>query len=157
MATVQSCQKCSPSPKLEGADPRSEADDERSVREVRSTNQTSHALAQNASLSPPWFEQQDGAENVFLRPTNFTSPSTHGAPLLVMLKSNHDMVEDMVNRKLRRATSNQTPRSMESELEKPYEAWHDLVTIPTGWHPPKSQQFYGTGDVREHLTYFEAA
>ena len=49
-------------------------------------------LAQNASLSPPWFEQQDGAENVFPRPTNFTSPSTHGAPLLVMLKNNHDMV-----------------------------------------------------------------
>ena len=72
----------------------------------------------------------------------------------MMLKDNH--VEDMVNRKLRWATSNQAPRSMESELEKPYEAWHDLVTFPTGWHPPMSHQFYGTGDVREHLAYFEA-
>ncbi|KAF0891248.1 hypothetical protein E2562_009426 [Oryza meyeriana var. granulata] len=46
---------------------------------------------------------------------------------------------------------------MEMELEKPYEAWHDLVAFLARWHPPKFHQFDGTGDAREHLAYFEAA
>jgi hypothetical protein len=73
-----------------------------------------------------------------------------------MLKDYHDIVKDMVNRKLRRMTSEQAPRAVESELEKPYEAWHDLVPFPAGWHPPKFHQFDGIGDAREHLAYFEA-
>ena len=105
----------------------------------------------------PQFEEQDGAASIRPRPTNFASPSTHGAPLPATLKDYHDMVEDMVNRKLRRATNDQAPRSMENELEKPYESWHDLVPFPAGWHPPKFRQFDGTGDAREHLAYFEAA
>ena len=105
----------------------------------------------------PQFEEQDAAASIRPRPTNFASPSAHGAPLPATLKDYHDMVEDMVNRKLRRATNDQAPRSMENELEKPYESWHDLVPFPAGWHPPKFRQFDGTGDAREHLAYFEAA
>jgi hypothetical protein len=50
----------------------------------------------------------------------------------------------------------QAPRSTESELENPYEAWHDLVPFPSGWHLPKFRQFDGIGDAREHLAYFKA-
>jgi hypothetical protein len=67
------------------------------------------------------------------------------------------MVEDMVEKKFKQMTVNQAPRTSESELEKPYEAWHDRVLFPAGWHPPKFRQFDGTGDAREHLAYFEAA
>jgi hypothetical protein len=42
-------------------------------------------------------------------------------------------------------------------LEKPYEAWHDLVPFLARWCPPKFHQFDGTGDAREHLAYFEVA
>jgi hypothetical protein len=73
------------------------------------------------------------------------------------LKDYHDIVEDMVNKKLKQIAAEQVPQSSESELEKPYEAWHDLVPFPSGWHPPKFRQFDGTGDAREHLAYFEAA
>jgi hypothetical protein len=67
------------------------------------------------------------------------------------------MVEDMVEKKFKQMMVNQAPRTSESKLEKPYEAWHDRVSFPTGWHPPKFRQFDGTGDAREHLAYFEAA
>jgi hypothetical protein len=79
------------------------------------------------------------------------------APQPSMLKSYHDIVEDMVEKRFRQLTIDQTPRTSESELEKPYEAWHDRVSFPAGWHPPKFRQFDGTGDAREHLAYFEAA
>src|SRR3954463_1050790 len=74
-----------------------------------------------------------------------------------VLKGYHDMLEDMVDKKFKRMSIEQAPRSSESELEKPYEAWHDLVSFPAGWHPPKFRQFDGTGDAREHLAYFEVA
>ena len=74
-----------------------------------------------------------------------------------MLKDYHDMVGDMVDKKLKQMAIDQAPRTSESELEKPYEAWHDMMAYPAGWHPPKFRQFDGTGDTREHLAYFEAA
>ena len=74
-----------------------------------------------------------------------------------MLKNYHGIVEDMVTKKLKQMSIEQAPRTSESELEKPYEAWHDLVSFPAGWHSPKFCQFDGTGDAREHLAYFEAA
>jgi hypothetical protein len=33
----------------------------------------------------------------------------------------------MVEKKFKQMTMNQAPRTSESELEKPYEAWHDRV------------------------------
>ncbi|XP_052142972.1 uncharacterized protein LOC127762492 [Oryza glaberrima] len=67
------------------------------------------------------------------------------------------MVEDLVNKRLKQISIEQAPQPMESELEKPYEVWHDLVPFLAGWHPPKFCQFDGTRDAREHLAYFEAA
>lgn len=63
-----------------------------------------------------------------------------------MLKGCHDIVEDMVTKKLKQMALDQVPLAAESELEKPYEAWHDLVSFPAGWHPPKFRQFDGTSD-----------
>ena len=63
----------------------------------------------------------------------------------------------MVTKKLRHITNEKALHSLEGDLEKPYEAWHDLVPFPAGWRPPKFHQFNGTGDAREHLAYFEAA
>lgn len=74
-----------------------------------------------------------------------------------MLKGYHDIVEDLVAKKLKQMALDQAPHTMESELEKPYEVSHDLVSFPAGWHPPKFRQFDGTGDAREHLAYFEVA
>lgn len=105
----------------------------------------------------PQFDEHDGAGSVHPRWVNFASPSAHAASLPTTLKDYHDIVEDMVNTKLRRMTSEQAPRAAESKLEKLYEAWHDLMPFPAGWHPPKFHQFDGTGDAREHLAYFEAA
>jgi hypothetical protein len=79
------------------------------------------------------------------------------APQPSTLKGYHDMVADMVEKKFKQMTMNQAPRTSESKLEKPYEAWHDRVSFPARWHPPKFCQFDGTGDAREHLAYFEAA
>ena len=53
-----------------------------------------------------------------------------------MLKSYHDIVEEMVEKKMKQMAIDQAPRTSESELEKPYEAWHDRVLFPVGWHPP---------------------
>jgi hypothetical protein len=73
-----------------------------------------------------------------------------------MLKGYHNFIEDMVNKKMKQIAAERAPQTSESELDKPYESWHDLVPFPAGWHPPKFRQFDGTGDAREHLSYFEA-
>jgi hypothetical protein len=83
--------------------------------------------------------------------------SANAEPRPSTLKDYHDIVEGMVAKKFMQMAIEQAPRSSESELEKPYEAWHDLVSFPAGWHPPKFRQFDGRGDAREHLAYFEAA
>lgn len=66
------------------------------------------------------------------------------------------MIEDLIDRKMKQVIAEQAPMNSESELDKPYDSWHDLVPFPVGWHPPKFRQFDGTGDAREHLAYFEA-
>jgi hypothetical protein len=58
---------------------------------------------------------------------------------------------------MKQIAEEKAPRNLESELEKPYESWHDRVAFPAGWHPPKFRQLDGSGDAREHLVYFEAA
>jgi hypothetical protein len=88
----------------------------------------------------PQFEDFDGAGSSRPRPSNFAAPSANAPPVPTTLKDYHDLVEDMVNKKFKRMIMEQAPRSMESELEKPYEAWHDLVPFPSGWHPPKFRQ-----------------
>jgi hypothetical protein len=91
------------------------------------------------------------------QPLVMPATSANAEPRPSTLKDYHDIVEDMVAKKFKQMAIEQAPRSSESELEKPYEAWHDLVSFPAGWHPPKFRQFDGTGDAREHLAYFEAA
>jgi hypothetical protein len=71
-----------------------------------------------------------------------------------MLKGYHTFIEDMVNKKLKQIAVEQAPQTSESELDKPYESWHDLVPFPAGWHLPKFYQFDGTGNARERLAYF---
>jgi hypothetical protein len=66
------------------------------------------------------------------------------------------VIEDLIDRKMKQVIAEQAPMNSESELDKPYDSWHDLVPFPVGWHPPKFRQFDGTGDAREHLAYFEA-
>ncbi|KAK1665875.1 hypothetical protein QYE76_054034 [Lolium multiflorum] len=83
--------------------------------------------------------------------------ASNEAPQPSVLKGYHDFIEDMVTKRFKQLTIDQTPQTSESELEKPYEAWHDRVSFPAGWHPPKFRQFDGTGDARENLAYFEAA
>ena len=78
-------------------------------------------------------------------------------PRAVVLKDYHDMIGDMIDKKLKQMAIDQAPHTSKSELEKPYEAWHDMMAYPAGWHSPKFRQFDGTGDAREHLAYFEAA
>ena len=80
------------------------------------------------------------------------SPSTQPD----MLRGYHSIIEDMVNQKMKQIAAEQAPQTSESEIDKPYESWHDLIAFPAGWHPPKFRQFDGTGDAREHLAYFEA-
>ena len=77
-------------------------------------------------------------------------------PPLHTLKDYHDIINDLVDKRMKQISIEQSPQVSESELEKPYEAWHDLVPFPSGWHPPKFRLFDGTGDAREHLAYFEA-
>lgn len=91
------------------------------------------------------------------RPWVIPAGSANVVPHASMLKDCHDIVEDIVAKKLKQMTIDQSPRTSECELEKPYKAWHDLVAFPTRWHPPKLRQFDGTGDASEHLAYFEAA
>lgn len=66
------------------------------------------------------------------------------------------MIEDLIDGKMKQVIAEQAPMNSESELDKPYDSWHDLVPFLVGWHPPKFRQFDGTGDAREHLAYFEA-
>ncbi|KAM0848663.1 hypothetical protein ACQ4PT_054248 [Festuca glaucescens] len=83
--------------------------------------------------------------------------SASAAPMPGALKDYHDIAENIIDRKMKKMAEEHAPRNLESELEKPYEAWHDKVAFPAGWHPPKFRQFDGNGDAREHLVYFEAA
>jgi hypothetical protein len=80
----------------------------------------------------------------------------HEALPLNILKDYHDIINDLVDKKMKQISVEQNPQHSESELDKPYAAWHDLVRFPSGWHPPKFHLFDGTGDAREHLAYFEA-
>jgi hypothetical protein len=100
----------------------------------------------------PQFEEWEHTMNAPHRSLHFgsTSGNVGSAP-----SSLHDMLKDLVNKKLNQKST--APRVIETELEKPYESWHDLVPFPSGWHLPKFRQFDGTGDAREHLVYFEAA
>jgi hypothetical protein len=88
----------------------------------------------------------------------FTSlgATANAAPPPNTLKNFHTIIEDLINKKMRQVNVDQSPQSSDYELDKPYEAWHDLVQFPAGWNPPKFRQFDGTGDAREHLSYFEA-
>ncbi|KAM0856129.1 hypothetical protein ACQ4PT_049321 [Festuca glaucescens] len=83
--------------------------------------------------------------------------SASAAPMPGALRDYHDIAENIIDRKMKKIAEEHAPRNLESELEKPYEAWHDKVAFPAGWHPPKFRQFDGNGDAREHLVYFEAA
>jgi hypothetical protein len=78
------------------------------------------------------------------------------APPPNTLKNFHTIIEDLTNKKMRQVNADQSPQSSDYELDKPYEAWHDLVPFPVGWNPPKFRQFDGTGYTWEHLSYFEA-
>jgi hypothetical protein len=80
----------------------------------------------------------------------------HEALPLNTLKDYHDIINDLVDKKMKQISVEQNPQPSESELDKPYAARHDLVPFPSGWHPPKFHLFDGTGDAREHLAYFEA-
>ncbi|XP_062213734.1 uncharacterized protein LOC133914699 [Phragmites australis] len=80
---------------------------------------------------------------------------THTVPALT-LRDYHSIAEDVVNRRMCQLATDQAPRTLESELDKPYESWHDRVAFPAGWHPPKFRLFDGTGDATEHLVYFES-
>jgi hypothetical protein len=83
-------------------------------------------------------------------------PKQHETPLLNTLKDYHDIINDLVDKKMKQMSIDQNPQPSESELGKPYASWHDLVPFPSGWHPPKFRLFDDTGDAREHLAYFEA-
>jgi hypothetical protein len=80
----------------------------------------------------------------------------HEALPLNTLKDYHDIINDLIDKKMKQISIEQNPQPFESELDKPYAAWHDLVPFPSGWHPLKFHLFHGTGDAREHLAYFEA-
>jgi hypothetical protein len=127
------------------------------VEIIASSAQTAPQGGAYQVAEDPQFEDFDGAGRGGPRPSNFAAPLANAPPVLTTLKDYHDLVEDMVNKKFRRITMEQASRSTESELEKPYEAWHELVPFPSGWHLPKFRHFDATGDAREHLAYFEVA
>jgi hypothetical protein len=83
-------------------------------------------------------------------------PKQHEIPPLNTLKYYHDIINDLFDKRMKQVSIDQNPQHSESELDKPYAVWHDLVPFPAGWHPPKFRLFDGTGDAREHLAYFEA-
>ena len=105
----------------------------------------------------PQVHEVEGIASARPPPLQNVSASASAGPQPSTLKDYHDIVEDLVTKKMRQITNEQAPHSLEGDLEKPYEAWHDLVAFPAGWRPPKFRQFDGTGDAREHLAYFEAA
>jgi hypothetical protein len=80
----------------------------------------------------------------------------HEALPLNTLKDYHDIINDLVDKKMKQISIEQNPQPSQSELDKRYAAWHDLVPFPSGWHPPKFCLFDGIDDAREHLAYFEA-
>ncbi|KAM0901363.1 hypothetical protein ACQ4PT_020050 [Festuca glaucescens] len=143
---------------------------------MNKTNNTTNNGAPSPSLphrvvDPQEKELQDGAiaatqlndgrqlqePNTHARQWASPTGASNEAPQPSVLKGYHDFIEDMVTKRFKQLTVDQTPQTSESELEKPYEAWHDRVSFPAGWHPPKFRQFDGTSDAREHLAYFEAA
>lgn len=86
-----------------------------------------------------------------------TSAGTNNMmPTQNTLRNYHSIIEDLIDKKMRQINVDQAPQILESVVDKPYEAWHDLVHFPARWQPPKFRQFDGTGDAREHLAYFEA-
>ncbi|KAM0857946.1 hypothetical protein ACQ4PT_048133 [Festuca glaucescens] len=113
------------------------------------------AGAAGNALANDGHQRQDS--NSRARPLVMPAGSANTEPGPSTLKSYYDILEDMVTKRFKQMAIDQAPHSSESELEKPYEAWHDLVSFPSGWHPPKFRQFDRTGDAREHLAYFEAA
>ncbi|KAM0833857.1 hypothetical protein ACQ4PT_064003 [Festuca glaucescens] len=113
------------------------------------------AGAAGNALANDGHQRQDS--DAWARPLVMPAGSANTEPGPSTLKSYHDILEDMVTKRFKQLAVDQAPHSSESEMEKPYEAWHDLVSFPSGWHPPKFRQFDGTGDAREHLAYFEAA
>lgn len=106
--------------------------------------------------APPNGGRQQQDPGVRGRPLVTATGVANGVSHPSMLKNCHDIVEDVVTKKLKKMSIEQAPHTSESDLKKPYEAWHDLVSFPAGWHTPKFCQFDGTGDAREHLAYFEA-
>lgn len=71
------------------------------------------ALAQTApparayrATDNPQFEDFNGVVGAHPHPLNFASPLAKTPPLLETLKDYHDLVEDMVNRKLKRMMNN---------------------------------------------------
>ncbi|XP_062202020.1 uncharacterized protein LOC133904543 [Phragmites australis] len=91
-------------------------------------------------------------------PPVITTPAnsaTHAVPAIT-LRDYHSIAEDVVNRRMCQLAADQAQRSLESELNKPYEACHDRVAFPAGWHLPKFRLFDGTEDATEHLVYFES-
>lgn len=86
---------------------------------------------------------------------NAPASSSTTAPRAEPFRDYQD-IEEFINRKMRQLNVGQTSGAPDGELEKPYEARHDRVPFPTGWHPPKFRQLDGTGDATEHLVYFES-
>ncbi|KAF0918693.1 hypothetical protein E2562_025819 [Oryza meyeriana var. granulata] len=70
-----------------------------------------------------------------VHPQHLNIPTT-STPPPITLKDYHDVVEDLVNKRLKQISIEQAPQPMETELEKPYEAWHDLVAFPRGGTHP---------------------
>jgi hypothetical protein len=128
-----------------------------SVPQVVVDPQLEELQAGTLATAPPNEERQHEGTSAHTR--NWATPAVPATevPQQSMLKGYHDMLKDMVDERFRKLKVDNAPRTTGSELEKPYEAWHDLVSFPAGWHPPKFRQFDGTGDAREHLAYFEAA
>jgi len=113
----------------------------------------------NPHVIDPQFEEHEKEENTHGTgeiPQLLVFPKQHTTPPVNSLKDYHDMINDLVDKKMKQMTIDQAPQTSESELDKPYEAWHDMIPFPSGWHPPKFRLFDGTGDAREHLAYFEA-
>ena len=113
----------------------------------------------NPHVIDPQFEEHEKEENTQGTgeiPQLLVFPKQHTTPPVNSLKDYHDMINDLVDKKMKQMTIDQAPQTSESELDKPYEAWHDMIPFPSGWHPPKFRLFDGTGDAREHLAYFEA-
>jgi hypothetical protein len=60
-------------------------------------------------------------------------PKKHETPPLNTLKDYHDIINDLVDKKMKQLSIDQNPQPSESKLDKPYASWHDLVSFPLGW------------------------